>query len=203
MNKVALLILPLALLAGKACAAQPSMIRNGGFEEEGLNGWQAGENVSIESTTEKVHSGSRAIKLAWRDVTEMSWGRGGNLCRAQEIITQNLKEDTLIRSPGTRPWRGVSENCFPTLRSAGGTSRTEERALPRAHGSCPISCTTSRCCPNRSFREAKTLSRTECRCYCPMDGSFPAPGSAHCTTHTTFPSSREMKTFPAQPTAIP
>ena len=211
MRTTALLILPFALLAADTRAAQPNMIRNGDFEEEPLDGWQPGENVSIEATTEKVHSGNRSIKLTWHDVTEMPWGRGGNLCGAQEIIKQNLKEDTRyrvkcsilvdefqvaaesrkwlaeeppgkydpptvtigcfggywtsrmpwvaydigklgtwqemelefttpIRSPGTCPSHSVSASCCPTRRSGRETSRTEERALPRARGSCPISC---------------------------------------------------------------
>jgi len=97
MKESVLLILPFTLLAVNTRAAQPNIIRNGDFEEEALDGWQPGENVSIEATTEEVHSGNRAIKLAWHDVTEMPWGRGGNLCGAQGIITQNLKEDMRYR----------------------------------------------------------------------------------------------------------
>ena len=91
MKNTALLILPLALLAANTRGAQPNLIRNGDFEDEALDGWQPGENVAIEAATEKVRSGKRAIKLVWRDVTEMPWGRGGNLCWAREIISENLK----------------------------------------------------------------------------------------------------------------
>jgi len=80
MKRAALFILPLVLLAANACAAEPNLIRNGDFEDEALDGWQPGQNVSIEGTTEEARSGRRAIKLAWHDVTEMPWGRGGNLC---------------------------------------------------------------------------------------------------------------------------
>ena len=97
MKKVVLLVLPFALLAANARAAQPNLIRNGDFEDEALDGWLPGENVAIEAATEKARSGKRAIKLAWHDVTEMPWGRGGNLCWAREIITENLKEDTRYR----------------------------------------------------------------------------------------------------------
>ena len=97
MKDVALLILPLVLLAANARAAQPNMIRNGDCEDEALDGWTPGENVRIEITTEKARSGKRAIKLAWQDVAELAWSRGGNLCGAQEIITQDLKEDTRYR----------------------------------------------------------------------------------------------------------
>jgi len=97
MRRATLLILPFALLAANARAAQPNLIRNGDLEEEALGGWQPGENVAIEATTQKARSGKRAIKLAWHDVIEMPWGRGGNLCWAREIITQELREDTRYR----------------------------------------------------------------------------------------------------------
>ena len=97
MKTPALLVLPFALLAANALAAQPNMIRNGDFENEALDGWTPGENVRIETTTEKARSGSRAVKLAWHDVTELAWSQGGNLCGARDILTQNLKEDTRYR----------------------------------------------------------------------------------------------------------
>ena len=88
--------LPL-LLAASTCAAQANLVRNGDFEASELKGWLPSKNVSLAATTDKVRSGKRAIKLTWHDVTQMPWGRGGNLCWAREIVTQGLKEDTRYR----------------------------------------------------------------------------------------------------------
>ena len=71
MRIAATLTVSLSLFAADTYAAKPNIIRNGGFEDETLDGWQAGENVTMAITEDKARSGKRAIKLTCRDVAEL------------------------------------------------------------------------------------------------------------------------------------